>query len=112
MLSHLLLLVSLATTIFMTGLIWFVQVVHYAMFANVGLDPFTAYHPQAYDPHNLGGCAVMLLEGESGEIWPLFAARAVGIAHVGRSSVCFSCRLGFDFPRAGSSPEQLRKERL
>ncbi len=30
-------------TLFMTGLIWFVQVVHYPLFARVGRDGFTAY---------------------------------------------------------------------
>lgn len=39
-----LLLVNLAATLFMTGLIWFVQVVHYPLFASVGRDAFRAYH--------------------------------------------------------------------
>jgi hypothetical protein len=30
-------------TLFMTGLIWFVQVVHYPLFARVGTDGFTGY---------------------------------------------------------------------
>lgn len=30
-------------TLFMTGLIWFVQVVHYPMFADVGTNGFAAY---------------------------------------------------------------------
>lgn len=30
-------------TLFMTGLIWFVQVVHYPLFARVGADAFTRY---------------------------------------------------------------------
>ena len=38
------LLANLAATWFMTGLIWFVQVVHYPLFAAVGRDGFTAYH--------------------------------------------------------------------
>jgi hypothetical protein len=38
------LLVNLAATLFMTGLIWFVQVVHYPLFAAVGRDAFAAYH--------------------------------------------------------------------
>jgi hypothetical protein len=37
------LLVHAAATIFMTGLIWFVQVVHYPLFAAVGRDHFPAY---------------------------------------------------------------------
>ena len=38
------LLANLAATLFMTGLIWFVQVVHYPLFAAVGRDGFAAYH--------------------------------------------------------------------
>ena len=34
---------NLATAGFMTGLIWFVQVVHYPLFAAVGVDRFEAY---------------------------------------------------------------------
>jgi hypothetical protein len=38
-----LLLVHAATTWFMTGLIWFVQVVHYPLFAGVGREGFSQY---------------------------------------------------------------------
>lgn len=37
------LLVNTAATLFMTGLIWFVQVVHYPLFASVGRDGFASY---------------------------------------------------------------------
>lgn len=37
------LLVHLAATWAMVGLIWFVQVVHYPLFARVGSDPFLRY---------------------------------------------------------------------
>lgn len=37
------LLVQAAATLFMTGLIWFVQVVHYPLAAEVGSDSFAAY---------------------------------------------------------------------
>lgn len=39
----LVLLLHTAATLFMTGLIWFVQVVHYPLFAQVGQDGFTGY---------------------------------------------------------------------
>jgi hypothetical protein len=39
-----LLLANAASTWFMTGLIWFVQLVHYPQFPGVGTDGFTAYH--------------------------------------------------------------------
>jgi hypothetical protein len=37
------LLLNAAATLFMTGLIWFVQVVHYPLFNAVGTDKFIAY---------------------------------------------------------------------
>lgn len=44
MLADLALLACLATTLPMTGLIWFVQVVHYPLFARVDREAFGAYH--------------------------------------------------------------------
>ncbi len=38
-----LLLINLASTLAMTGIIWFVQVVHYPLFASVGADGFARY---------------------------------------------------------------------
>ncbi|QOV90468.1 hypothetical protein [Humisphaera borealis] len=40
----LLLVLNLASTWYMVGLIWFVQVVHYAQFPQVGADRFCDYH--------------------------------------------------------------------
>ena len=37
-------LACLASTLFMTGVIWFVHVVHYPLFDRVGADGFRAYH--------------------------------------------------------------------
>ena len=37
------LLLNAIATLFMTGLIWFVQVVHYPLFNRVGIEAFTAY---------------------------------------------------------------------
>ena len=39
-----LLLINVAATLFMVGLIWFVQVVHYPGFASVGIERFGEYH--------------------------------------------------------------------
>jgi uncharacterized membrane protein len=39
----LLLLIHVFSTVFMVGLIWFVQVVHYPLFANVGNEQFKTY---------------------------------------------------------------------
>lgn len=41
--ANLLLLVHVAATLFMVGLIWFVQVVHYPLFGKVGTEGFRAY---------------------------------------------------------------------
>ncbi|HMN96550.1 MAG TPA: hypothetical protein PKC43_09235 [Phycisphaerales bacterium] len=38
-----LLIVHLMATAFMTGVIWFVQIVHYPLFARVGAEGFPAY---------------------------------------------------------------------
>ncbi len=38
-----LLLVNALSTWFMTGVIWFVQIVHYPLFSAVGIDDFTLY---------------------------------------------------------------------
>lgn len=42
-LVHALFVIQLASTLFMTGVIWLIQVVHYPLFAGVGLDGFSAY---------------------------------------------------------------------
>ena len=39
----LILLIHIFATLFMTGLIWFVQVVHYPLFGNVGDEQFKTY---------------------------------------------------------------------
>jgi hypothetical protein len=41
--TEILFLVQLAATLFMTGVIWFVQVVHYPLFARVGRASFCEY---------------------------------------------------------------------
>lgn len=41
--ANLVLLVQLGATWFMTGLIWFVQVVHYPLYDRVGADQFVVY---------------------------------------------------------------------
>jgi hypothetical protein len=38
-----LLLANLAASLYMTGVIWFVQLVHYPLFAQVGREQFAAY---------------------------------------------------------------------
>lgn len=40
------LITQIAATLFMTGLIWFVQIVHYPLYNEVGPDHFTRYEEQ------------------------------------------------------------------
>lgn len=39
-------LASVASTLFMAGVIWFVQLVHYPLFASVGQNPFARYETE------------------------------------------------------------------
>jgi hypothetical protein len=40
------LLINFAVTLYMTGVIWFVQVVHYPLFGKVGAADYVAYHSE------------------------------------------------------------------
>lgn len=62
------LLIHLACTWFMTGLIWFVQVVHYPLFADVGSDNFETYERSHIRKTTWVVAPVMLLELATG-IW-------------------------------------------
>ncbi|MBV8781257.1 MAG: hypothetical protein JO353_07655 [Phycisphaerae bacterium] len=44
-----LILINAIATWYMAGLIWFVQLVHYPLFANVAENSFTAYHKRHMD---------------------------------------------------------------
>lgn len=61
-----LLLLHVAATFFMLGLIWFVQVVHYPLMANVGLEGFTSYAQHHAGLTTLVVGPVMLLEAATG----------------------------------------------
>jgi hypothetical protein len=56
------LLLNAAATLFMTGLIWFVQVVHYPLFASVGAAGFSAYSSSHQRRTTLVVAPAMLLE--------------------------------------------------
>ncbi|MDX1963337.1 MAG: hypothetical protein SFX18_09300 [Pirellulales bacterium] len=57
------LLLHLACTLFMTGLIWFVQIVHYPLLAAVGEREFCAYETAHQSRTSLVVSGPMLLEG-------------------------------------------------
>lgn len=72
-----LLLVHVAATLFMVGVIWFVQVVHYPLFGQVGAESFRSY---AGDHSRLTGYVVgppMLLEAATAAL--LLLVRPAGI---------------------------------
>lgn len=58
----LLVLVNLACSLYMTGLIWFVQVVHYPLFAQVGAVEFPGYEAGHSFRTTIVVAPVMLLE--------------------------------------------------
>lgn len=64
-LSAINLLVQLAATFYMIGLVWFVQRVHYPLFAGVGAKEFPAYERAHVARTNMVVGPPMLLEGAS-----------------------------------------------
>jgi hypothetical protein len=60
------LLAHVAATLFMVGLIWFVQVVHYPLFGGVGADRFVAYESQHTSLTTLVVGPPMLIEALTG----------------------------------------------
>ena len=58
----LLYLLHLASTLFMVGVIWFVQVVHYPLFAKIGTMEFPGYEQTHTSLDRTGGRVPMLLE--------------------------------------------------
>jgi hypothetical protein len=67
-----LLVVHLVATAVMTGLIWFVQVVHYPLFARVGAEASVAYALEHQRRTSFVVGAPMAAEGVSA-LWILFA---------------------------------------
>lgn len=74
---HWLLPVNAAATFFMTGLIWFVQIVHYPLFAQVGEDGFARYEQLHAARTTWVVAPVMLIEVASavGLLWVAAVSR-------------------------------------
>lgn len=66
-------------TLAMTGLIWFVQIVHYPMFARVGDDCFAAYELVHARRTGLVVAPLMLTEAATGAL--IAIAPPVGVPH-------------------------------
>lgn len=84
-------LIHLASTLFMTGLIWFVQVAHYPLFKNVGEAGFIAYQQLHMSRTTSVVGAPMIVELVTAifllwmaparlEAWPLWVAFALLVA--------------------------------
>lgn len=60
---------QLASTVFMTGAIWWVQIIHYPLFAQVGPEAFTSYHKRHVDVTGWVVIPPMLLELGTAFMW-------------------------------------------
>jgi uncharacterized membrane protein len=83
----LVLLLHVATTMFMVGLIWLVQIVHYPLFAQVGDNTFLVYHKRHTQLITFIVAPLMLLELATGLLlWfrdpfhPFWILNTVGMA--------------------------------
>ncbi len=76
------LLAHAAATWFMVGLIWFIQVVHYPLFAEVGEDRFEEYHRKHSRRISLLLAVVAVAEviTAAGLIWALPDSRSLVLA--------------------------------
>ena len=93
MLDSTALIVHLVATAAMVGLIWFVQVVHYPLFAAVGADGFAAYEARHQTLTSFVVGPPMALEGVTalwlvfdppaavGRGWPLAGLLVLGVVH-------------------------------
>ena len=71
------LLFNLATVLPMTGLIWFVQVVHYPLFAGVGEERFAAYQATHSRSTTFVVAPLMTVEGVTSGLLALDAPEGV-----------------------------------
>ncbi len=76
--ARLLLFAHLGSTLFMVGLIWFVQIVHYPLFAGVGFSQFTEYEQQHTSATTWVVAPPMLIEGTTAML--LFRYRIAGVS--------------------------------
>lgn len=77
----------LASTLFMTGLIWMVQVVHYPLMSMVGQSQFVEYEAQHQQLISLIVLPIMLLELVTGAICTL------GTTHLSKTLLYFAFAL-------------------
>ena len=75
-----LLLVQLAATLYMIGLIWFVQIVHYPLFGQVGKANFSAYEIAHANLTTFVVAPPMLLEAVTACLWLFYRPPGIRFA--------------------------------
>jgi hypothetical protein len=76
--SIILLLINLLSTMFMVGLIWFVQVVHYPLFSRVGTAAFVDYQLRHQKQTSLVVAPPMLIEAFSSVLLAWYPPEGIG----------------------------------
>ena len=76
----LILLLNVAATLYMVGLIWCVQIVHYPLFARVGKDSFAAYEAAHSSLITLVVGPPMLLEAATTALLLFFRSPAIRLS--------------------------------
>lgn len=74
------LLTNVAATLYMVGLIWFVQIVHYPLFAQVGKEGFAAYEVAHSSLTTLAVGPPMLLEAATTGLLIFFHSPAIRLS--------------------------------
>lgn len=74
-------IIQLAASFFMTGLIWFVQLVHYPLFDKVGFNAFPQFHAEHTRRTSVVVMPVMLIELVTG-VWLIL------LYHDGWGGIC------------------------
>ncbi|MBS1995001.1 MAG: hypothetical protein JSS86_01765 [Cyanobacteria bacterium SZAS LIN-2] len=75
-----LLITQVASTWFMTGLIWFVQIVHYPLYNRVGVESFVEYERQHCALTTMVVAPVMVVELLTAILLVVARPKAVGLA--------------------------------
>ncbi len=91
------LLVHLLATVFITGLVWFVQVVHYPLFAAVGEEGFVAYERAHVERTGWVVAPAMLVEAAAA-IWLALEADALAVVGLALLGVVWGSTWGMQVP--------------
>jgi hypothetical protein len=77
--GELILLTQLFSTVFMVGLIWFVQIVHYPLFGMVGRERFAEYERRHQQQTTVVVAPLMLLEAMTATLLVLWRPDGVAV---------------------------------